>query len=70
MEREKKRSRINKDIPAITPNSYVINDTNFIGTRQVGIAGIVSVSINNTIFVDPPQVKEGRVLDICIIFYS
>jgi hypothetical protein len=37
----------------MNPDSSLINDTNFIGTSQVGIAGIVSVSINNTISIDP-----------------
>jgi hypothetical protein len=31
----------------------LINDTDFIGTSQVGIVGIVSVSINNTTSIDP-----------------
>ncbi len=31
----------------------MINDTHFIGTGQVGFVGIVSVSINNTISIDP-----------------
>ncbi len=39
------RSRINKNITAITIDSSVINDTNFIGTSQADIACIVSVSI-------------------------
>ena len=47
----KNRSRINKDIPAITPDSFVITD--YIRTSQAGIAGIVYVSINNTIYIDP-----------------
>jgi hypothetical protein len=51
MEGGKKRSRINKDFLAITPDSFVITD--YIGTSQVGIAGIVFVSINNTISIDP-----------------
>ena len=33
----------------------MINDTDFIGTNQVGIAGSVSVSISNTISIDPSQ---------------
>jgi hypothetical protein len=45
---------------AITPNSSLINDTDFIGTSQAGIAGIVSVSINNTISIDP---SHGAKLD-------
>ena len=49
----KKRSRINSNIPEITPYSSLINDTDFIGTSQVGIACIVFVSINNTISFDP-----------------
>ena len=51
--KKKKRSRINKDIPAITLDSSVINDTYFIGTSQAGIDGIVSASINKTISIDP-----------------
>ena len=31
----------------------MINDTDFIGTSQAGIVGIVSVSFNNTFFIDP-----------------
>ncbi len=31
----------------------MINDADFIGTSQVGIACIVFVSINNTISIDP-----------------
>jgi hypothetical protein len=50
---KKIRSRINSNIPAITPDSSLINDTNFIGTSQASIASIVSVSINNTISIDP-----------------
>ena len=46
---KKNRSRINSNIPAITLDSSLINDTDFIGTSQAGIAGIVFVSINNTI---------------------
>jgi hypothetical protein len=46
---KKYRSRINSNIPTITPDSSLINDTCFIGTSQAGIACIVSVSINNTI---------------------
>ena len=49
----KNRSRIKKDILAITLYPSVINDTDFIGTSQAGIAGIVSISINNTISIDP-----------------
>ena len=37
----------------ITLDSTLINDTDFIGTNQASIAGIVSVSINNTISIDP-----------------
>jgi hypothetical protein len=37
----------------ITLDSSLINDTDFIGTTQVGIAGIVFVSISNTISIDP-----------------
>ncbi len=44
----KNRSRINCNILAITPNSSLINDTDFIGTSQAAIAGIVFVSINKT----------------------
>ena len=36
----------------------MINDTDFIGTSQAGIAGIVSVSINNTIAIDPSHGTE------------
>jgi hypothetical protein len=50
---KKFRSRINSNIHAITPDSYVIDYTHFIGTSQADIAGIVSVSINNTISIDP-----------------
>ncbi len=32
---------------------YLINDTYLIGASQAGIAGTVSVSINNTISIDP-----------------
>jgi hypothetical protein len=39
----------------ITTDSSVINDTNFIGTSQAGIVGIVFVSINNTISIDPSR---------------
>ena len=47
------RTRINSNIPvAITPDSSLINDTDFIGTSQVGIVGIGSLSINNTICID------------------
>jgi hypothetical protein len=50
----KNRSRINRNILAITPDSSVINDTNFIyRTSQAGIARIVLVCINNTISIDP-----------------
>jgi hypothetical protein len=49
----KKRSRINSNIHAITQDSSLINYKDFIGTSQVGIVGIVSVSINNTICIDP-----------------
>jgi hypothetical protein len=47
------RSRINSNFHAITPDSSLINDTDFIGTSRTGIAGIVSVSINNTISIYP-----------------
>jgi hypothetical protein len=47
------RSRINSNILAITPDSSLINGTNFIGISQAGIAGNVFVSINNTISIDP-----------------
>ena len=50
---ENVRSRINSNIHAITPNSFLINDTNFIGTNQASIAGIDYVSTNNTISNDP-----------------
>ena len=53
MEKKKKnRSRINKDIPAIIPDSFAFI-IDYIGTSQAGIAGIVFVSINNTISIDP-----------------
>jgi hypothetical protein len=55
------RSRINSNIPAITPDSSLINDTCFIGTSQAGIGSIVSVSTNNTIYIDPshgPKLNE------------
>ena len=50
---KKNRSRINSNIPTITLDSFVINDTDFIGTSQAGIVGIVYVSINNKISIDP-----------------
>jgi hypothetical protein len=37
----------------ITPASTLTNATDIIGTSQAGIAGIVFVSINNTISIDP-----------------
>ncbi len=45
--------RINKNIHAITIDSSLINDTDFIGTSMAGIASIVSISISNTISIDP-----------------
>jgi hypothetical protein len=48
----KNRSRINNNIPAITPNSSLINDTYFIGTSGDDIVGIVSVSIDNKVSID------------------
>ena len=36
-----------------SPDSSLIYDTYFIGTSQTVIAGIVSLSINNTISIDP-----------------
>ena len=50
---KKNRSRINSNIPVNTPNSSLINDTDFIGTSQVSIACIVFISISNTISIDP-----------------
>ena len=47
------RIRIKSNILVIPLDSSLINDTDFIGTSQVGIAVIVSVSINNTISTDP-----------------
>ena len=47
------RSRINSNIPTITPDLSFTNDTYFFGTSQDGIVGTVSVSINNTISIDP-----------------
>ncbi len=38
---------------AITLDSSLINNTDFIGTSQAGIASIISISINNTISIDP-----------------
>ena len=49
----KNHSRINSNIHAITLDSSLIKNTNFIGTSQAGIAGIVYVSINNTVSIDP-----------------
>ncbi len=37
----------------ITPDSSLINDRDFIGTSQAGIASIVSISINKIIYIDP-----------------
>ena len=37
----------------ITSNLPLISDTNSFGASQAGIAGIVSLSINNTISIDP-----------------
>ena len=48
----KNNSRINNNIPTITLDSSVINNTYFIGTSKVVIAGIVFVSINYTISID------------------
>ena len=54
-------SRKNSNIPAIDLASSLINDTNSIGTSQVGIASIVSVSINNIISIDPSHgVKQNE----------
>ena len=50
---KKIRTRINTNIPSITPNSSLINDIDFIGTSQASIVGVVFVSINNTISIDP-----------------
>jgi hypothetical protein len=36
----------------------LINDIDFIGTSQAGITWIVSVSINNTIIIDPSHVAK------------
>ncbi len=44
------RSQIISDIHVITPDSTLTNATDIIGTSQAGIARIVSISINNTIF--------------------
>jgi len=47
------RSHININILVLTPNtSLTINAIN-IGTSQVGIAGIVFLTINNKISIDP-----------------
>ncbi len=37
----------------ITSDSTLTNATDIVGTSQSGIAGIVSISINNTISIDP-----------------
>jgi hypothetical protein len=50
---KKHRSQINSNIIVITPNSSLINDTDIIGTSEASIADIVSLSINNTISIDP-----------------
>ena len=42
----------------ITPNSPLIIDTYIIGTSQVGIAGNVSLSIENTISIDPLNIAK------------
>jgi hypothetical protein len=68
----KKRARINSIIPAITPDSSLINDTYFIGNSQASIDGIVFVSINNTISIDPSngaKPNEPIKLDIIIKSY-
>ncbi len=37
----------------LSSDSTLTNATDIIGTSQVGTAGIVSISINNTISIDP-----------------
>ncbi len=37
----------------ISPDSTLTNATDIIGTSQAGFAGIVSISINNKISIDP-----------------
>ena len=44
----------------------MINDTDFIGTSKVGIAGIVFVSINNTISIGPSHGAKPNELTISI----
>jgi hypothetical protein len=48
-----KCSQINSNTPVTTPTSPLIIDIDIIGTSQVGIADIVSLSINNAISIDP-----------------
>jgi hypothetical protein len=50
---KKIRSQINKDILAITPDSSVINDTDFIGVKLALLVLFLLVSINNTNSIDP-----------------
>ena len=47
------RSQIISNNPVITLDSTLTNTTDIIGTSQANIAGIVSISINNTISIDP-----------------
>jgi hypothetical protein len=46
------QSQIISNTTVISPNSHVISDTHIIGTSKAGIAGIVSLSIKNTITID------------------
>ena len=50
---KKFRSQINSNTHVTTPNSPLISDTYIIGASQVGIEGIFSLSIKNTMSIDP-----------------
>jgi len=47
------RSEINSNIPVIKTNSSLTNDTSIIGTSQADIVGMVFLSMNNAISIDP-----------------